>query len=213
MKNKLIKGVVVSFALSICTLANAGFIYDVNIEIGSERMTGTVETDGTLGFLTASNFIDVSLILNGAENLVFDYFDTIDSLFTAHVDRLTFDFINDVNGSTIIWFSGNSIDYLCFNDSEGLCDATPSHVTLGYPITSRLGGVDEVWATRTVEQVLEPSSLVIFALSLLTLVTRQMGKKFTVTVRRQTPRLFFQKTGEIVAATFHLSGWKKYQTE
>jgi hypothetical protein len=128
MKFKMLKAAFTGLVLTVSGFANASLIYNVDIQINTNSITGTLETDGTIGSLVASNFLDVSLILNDSENLMFSYFATAGDLFTASIDSLTFDFINNANGGTVIFFSGNSIPYLCFNNSDGNCDGNSSAI-------------------------------------------------------------------------------------
>jgi PEP-CTERM motif len=53
-------------AVSLCRAAP--ITYNVDQTIGAGSVTGTVETDGTIGILNANNFVDFNLLLNDGTN-------------------------------------------------------------------------------------------------------------------------------------------------
>jgi hypothetical protein len=58
--------------LSVVLCSAATITYDVNRTIGAGSVTGFVETDGTIGVLSASNILDWNLVLNEGTNPTFD---------------------------------------------------------------------------------------------------------------------------------------------
>src|ERR1019366_3589762 len=58
--------------LSVVLCSAATITYDVNRTIGAGSVIGFVETDGTIGVLSASNILDWNLVLNEGTNPTFD---------------------------------------------------------------------------------------------------------------------------------------------
>ena len=76
--------------------SGAGLIYEVDRIVAPGSITGTIETDGTLGVLTAADFIDWNLTLDAdGDSTTFGQLTGADSilrLLTATPTALVFDF-------------------------------------------------------------------------------------------------------------------------
>jgi hypothetical protein len=107
MKNKFLKFTLVGIVVAFSNLANAGLIYDVNLDHGTGSVFGTIETDGTIGDIALSNIVSINLSLQSTNinnNLLLD-FDRLaseGSLFKASQSELTFDFNGISNGGYTI---------------------------------------------------------------------------------------------------------------
>lgn len=73
LRKSLIMGIIgaASF-ISICTANAADITYDVNQTIGTGGVTGIIETDGTIGVLSASNILNWNLAVNANPQGAFD---------------------------------------------------------------------------------------------------------------------------------------------
>jgi hypothetical protein len=97
MKSKLIAA---SFAWAVimysATPSEADIIYDVNLTVGTGSVTGFIETDGTLGALSSSEFVNWSLLLiNGSYTYTLQPVDGVivnGAAVTATTTGLFFDF-------------------------------------------------------------------------------------------------------------------------
>ena len=119
------------WAAVILTLASAAasaapIFYNVNLTIGAGTVTGFLETDGTIGTLTAANFLDWSLkitdgvdtpdTLTGANSAV-----TLQgSLVTATLNAILFNFSGPLSGSYFyIERTSGPADFVCFGPGGG----------------------------------------------------------------------------------------------
>jgi hypothetical protein len=187
MKNKFLKFTLVGIVVAFSNLANAGLIYDVNLDHGTGSVFGTIETDGTIGDIALSNIVSINLSLQSTNinnNLLFD-FDRLasdGSMFKASQNELTFDFNGSSNGGyTIFWFaSGFDSGYWCLNGTPAICDGNNGASSLGFktdPLLDVLTGISTI-ASRDVQvDVPEPSTLAIFGLGLMGLASRRFKKQ------------------------------------
>jgi hypothetical protein len=90
--------------------------YDVNLTIGAGAVTGFMETDGTIGTLTPSNFLDWSLKIT-------DGVDTPDTLTGANSAITILGTAQSATSSTILFnFSTPPNSYFFFERSSGPAD-------------------------------------------------------------------------------------------
>jgi len=129
--------------------------YQVNRTIGAGRVTGFIQTDGTMGVLSAGNFVDWSLTLNSGTatfTLTGPLSGGNSSIFVRGTDVAAFD--------SLLLFNFSGIDYGVLIFEKGLfsglhyyCDATqpyecapgetvvPDSISEGYQNTQRRGVV------------------------------------------------------------------------
>ena len=136
-------GKVMVFAALIffCTQSQAGIIYDVNRVIGAGSVTGTIETDGTIGSILAANILNYSLTMtapniDGGVVNTFSNMQSSGAAFIATAEALLFDFQPSpgLTGSyTILWFNSpiGGRNYWCLD--SGACSGIASAENLGYP--------------------------------------------------------------------------------
>ena len=170
------------FIVSLMTaqLATASTFY-VNRAIGSGGVTGTIQTDGTLGVISGRNIrawnlvlddgVDTVNLVSGVNSEVTHY-----SIFTATATDLLFDFSNVLGDS--VHFQGPVIgsgrNYWCLEGANGGCvnfsSAETVRVTKTGPqqVAQRAGLVS--FATTTVP---EPTTLLLMGLGLLGFVKRR----------------------------------------
>jgi len=193
MKLNFFRSILLIVTFVVSTFANAGLIYNVNLDHGTGSVIGTIETDGTMGNINLINILNINLSFqstNVANNelQLFSAIYSDGSAFTASSNELTFDFINNSNGLyTLFWFTGqnsSNLSYWCLNgDSTGSCDGNTAASSLGYktnPQLDVLTGMSTI-ATRgnaTISNIPEPSTFAIFILGLVGLTIRQLHKKY-----------------------------------
>jgi hypothetical protein len=146
---------VLAAILSIASLASATPItYNVDRIIGAGSVTGFIETDGTIGVLSAANIVDWNLLLNDGTS-TFDLTGPLSGnnsvVFVQGADtsafgtQLMFNFSGIDNGIFLFQqglFSGNH--YYCDASQPGPCFAgetvVPISVTTGYQNDPNLRG-------------------------------------------------------------------------
>jgi hypothetical protein len=191
MKLNYFKSILLIVTFVVSSFANAGLIYNVNLDHGTGSVIGTIETDGTIGNINLVNIVNINLSFQSTNviNNELQLFSTIysdGSAFTASSNELTFDFINNSNGLyTLFWFTGqnsSSQSYWCLNGaSTGSCDGNAAASSLGYktnPQLDVLTGISTI-ATRgnaTISNIPEPSTFAVFILGVMGLITRKFFK-------------------------------------
>jgi hypothetical protein len=95
-KTHLLSACALALLSSVSTISSASIIYSVDRTIGTGTVTGTIETDGTLGFLSDANIVNVSLTASAPnlpgspESLI--YTGIVGNAVTATDTQLLFDF-------------------------------------------------------------------------------------------------------------------------
>ena len=121
--SKLAAAVTVLLGAAVCGAAD--ITYTVNDTIGAGSVTGTIETNGTTGVLTAADFLAFNLTLNGvgasanittpAEGVTL-----IGSNVTATASDIFFNF-SGTPGSLLLFGGGVGFTYFCSAVSFGSC--------------------------------------------------------------------------------------------
>jgi hypothetical protein len=144
--------------------------FNVNRSIGAGGVTGTIDTDGTLGVLSTANFTNWNLTLNdsvGTFNLLGPLSGSNSQLlvsgssFSATATDLLFDF----SGGGFALFQnpgiGSGLNFWCLESSNcsGLGNPGES-VALSYSLTqnSARSGIQSIATTAGAQSVPEPSS-------------------------------------------------------
>lgn len=151
--------------------------YNVSRTVGIASITGFMETDGTLGVLSAGNFVDWSLLLNDGTNTYNLYGPlsgnsssvyVVGSDVTATTNQILFNFSGSDSGYLLFQYGVGIHDgfhYYCDNTTASICLAgetvAPAYYTQGQTV-SRSGNV--VIAGSAVP---EPGSLLLFASGIL----------------------------------------------
>ncbi|MBY8974940.1 VPLPA-CTERM sorting domain-containing protein [Rhodobacteraceae bacterium NNCM2] len=126
-------------AASLSALPAAAATYNVNLSIGAGSVTGTIETDGTLGVLATGNITDWELALfDGVDNFTLfgdgsandnSQFVVVGSNLTATVNEIVFDF---TPGTGLALFqaptTGSGQTFFCIEG--GLCGAGAQSLTV-----------------------------------------------------------------------------------
>lgn len=126
-------------AAMLASVAAEAATYTVGLTVGPGSVTGTIDTDGTLGVLSIANITDWDLLLNdGATTFLLDGISNSAALvfgtaFTATATGLFFDFSGTSGSDAVIFqnpFIGAGINYFCLNDALGGCSGNPSAIGL-----------------------------------------------------------------------------------
>jgi hypothetical protein len=139
-RGRLIRAVAVLIPILLGSVAaKADIQYTVNRTVGIGSVTGTIVTDGTVGTLAASNFVDWNLLLNDGQS---DFYtltgplsgnDSVVDVFmsdvTASTSQLDFNF-SGVDGGFLLFqtnlFSGST--YYCASTASFACEQGESVV-------------------------------------------------------------------------------------
>lgn len=176
-----------AIALALATsaaAAHASTVYHLDLASGGTSAIGTITTDGATGTLGTANITDWNILLasaggtftlNGAANSQ----EQIGGAgVTATATGLFFDF-SATDGSYLIFQNpavGLVVNYLCFNDANGSCSASPGLVRVDTPAGpgafSIGSGVQQIASTLSATPI--PASLPLFisALGSLGVLTR-----------------------------------------
>jgi hypothetical protein len=127
---------VAGFAGLASGTALASTVYDLDLQSGSTRASGTITTDSTLGALATSDILNWHIVLDtGAETFTLNGPSNSEVMIvgddlTATAAGLFFDFSG--TGHFILQNPaiGSAKNYLCFNDSGGNCSLNPSLVAV-----------------------------------------------------------------------------------
>jgi hypothetical protein len=191
--NVVFAGIVLSVSCLV-NLANAGLIhYSVERSVGEYgKVTGTITTDETLGVITQSNIIDWNLVLNADSNV--DTFGLLFGPLSGNNSTITFfptsaiwsASTNAVNSLVIDFGFGNDNVFQITTGDYG----TVWQMQPGNPFKDELireshqiqefkyhGDVTHVIGTSNSIAVPEPSTLVIFALGVIGLVSRRFKNR------------------------------------
>lgn len=139
-----LKGLVLLAMLFISTSSSGATIYNVNRFIGGGSVTGTITTDGSIGILSSSNFLNWELHLNdsitsftlfglnsGSANSTLRL---VGDAFSATSSELIFDF--SVSGFSFALFQnptdGSGINWWCLEGTS--CSNNPGGETVGINI-------------------------------------------------------------------------------
>jgi len=163
-------------------MAKAGLIYNIDLTPNSGSITGTIETDGTIGTLQLANILNYSLTLN----------DSVDSYIINSINSTL-----NVNGSSQLFSTATE---LLFNfegtTSNWRWDASPlgehwmfalqAQTGNGYVFLNHNFRIDEHSQTENgytgiqvvaMTNIPEPSTLAIFALGMIGLASRRFKKQ------------------------------------
>ncbi|HYW44871.1 MAG TPA: PEP-CTERM sorting domain-containing protein [Bryobacteraceae bacterium] len=154
--------------LSSVFLSSASAIYDVNQTVGAGRVTGFIETDGTVGVLGASKILDWNLLLNDGTT-TFDLLGPLSgsnsalglvgSDLSATATLLLFNFSGSDSGYVLFQsphlFTGS--DFWCLASSNGGCSSEPIGETIN--VSPDPNQFTSVSGTVVVASVPEPSTL------------------------------------------------------
>lgn len=143
MKRNLLALAALVIAISPMTTNAASIVYDINRTIGAGTVTGFVQTDGTLGVLSAPNITDWSLTL-AAPNLFggspssISFASGSTSLFglatTATLSQLLFDF-SDAGSFFLLQSATNPFNFWCLETVNVSCTGSGpgEHMGQGSP--------------------------------------------------------------------------------
>lgn len=125
---RLVLAAIASFLLTAPSQA-VPITYNVDLEVGTAHAAGFIQTDGTLGVLDATNFLNWNLQLtNGSFSLTLnsavDTLTLFGSALTAQSTGLFFDF-NSADGSGLLFAA-----HLGFEDMLGAISGVPSTMSL-----------------------------------------------------------------------------------
>jgi len=182
--------------LFVSVAANASIIYNVDRIIGDGTVTGSIETDGTLGLLVDANITDWTLTLT-APNLDGGSPDVIflgsvlgshlisGSGFTATTTQLLFDF--GLAGEHFVLIGGNDTtqNFWCLETADGACTGNGIGEHMGWP-AGGFGGAQAAAQSvvytgsiviAEVQSVPVPAAVWLFGSGLLSLVGMARRKK------------------------------------
>ncbi len=176
------KALVVSVMLLFVGSANAAIIYDLDRTIGAGSVTGTITTDGTLGSLATSNFIDWELLISdGAGSFTLFGPGTAaansnllltSSSFIATLTDLIFDF--DAPGIALFQnpSNGSGVNWWCLDGTLANCAGTGDgsesvHVLSSTEYVLHSGEVTISTTSTNPVSVSEPGPLALVGLGLL----------------------------------------------
>lgn len=176
--NKILLSLIAAFMLVISTSSFGAIVYDVNRTIGAGSVTGTVTTDGTLGVLLTSNFLDWELLLNDSITSLTLFgpnsgstnsgLSIVGSDFSATSSDLIFDF----NGIGYALFQnpnpGSGINYWCLDASNCTGEPTGESVYFNGPI--QLSSLSGQQVIASVSSVPVPAAVWLFGSALMGLV-------------------------------------------
>lgn len=154
-------------------------MYNINLAVGPGSVTGTLETDGTTGFLSASNILSWSVTLfDGVDSATFANsdlgadFSANPTLLFADLNALTLDFTTIAGGN--LAFVGNIEGFAFFAAGSGNAPGGSMRIQhddeFGFPL--HIAGVSNIGAeTFTFGEVQgpvvpEPTTLALFGLGL-----------------------------------------------
>lgn len=176
------KLVTAALIMLFSTWASASIVYSVNRTIGAGTVVGSIETDGTLGTLNASNILDwtftlTSPTLSGGSPDIITKTGAIQTnefggFLTATLSDLLFDFSAGPAAAGFMLFQGGSTNYWCVQ-TNGCFDNLGSREALGFGTTGLTADIvgyrtQQVIASVT-NAVPEPTVLSLMAISLLVL--------------------------------------------
>jgi hypothetical protein len=180
-----------AFVFTLVFTGNAATVYNVNRTIGAGSVTGTIETDGTTGLLSAANITDWNLLLNDS-TATFNLFGPLSGNnssafvagndFTATTTELLFDFSGADHGLLLFQqglFSGNHYycdgtagNSACFVGETVTAISVSSHFELANPSGSQVIGT-----AQGTSPVPEPAPMILLAPVLLGFALLRAGRK------------------------------------
>lgn len=136
--------------LSLSTASYSGPTYNVNSIIGVGSVTGTIETDGTIGVLATANILNWNLVLNdGSSTFTITGNNSAvlvqGSALTTTTTQILFDFSTTAIGFVLFQNPsiGSGINFWCLESATGNCANNPSAETVrlsaAYVNTPRVG--------------------------------------------------------------------------
>lgn len=156
MYRKLIAACVGLAMMGLVWPASAAVIYSVNRTIGAGTVTGFLETDGTIGVLSDSNFVSSSItvdapnLLVGTKTLIIpgDEISVSGTALVATANKLFSDFSIEFN-QFVVSNSNSTLDTFW-------CLTGPSNITCGGSTTESIG----LGSSSSTAQVIGQSGLV-----------------------------------------------------
>ena len=169
---KTLNLVLIGAALFFASTVNAA-IYNVDRVIGQGEVHGYIETDGTLGTINFSNFIDYHLEITGPNFSngplgIIDISSSPSYLVGSGMSATSDDLLFDTTGSGfILWWTSNQSHYWCLEVSG--CSAGFASETLGYESSFGVNRIAQPgeFAFASVSPVPVPAAVWLFGTALI----------------------------------------------
>jgi len=176
-------------ALLGTALASAGSVFTIDNAVGAGSVSGTIQTDGTIGTLSAADILDWNLLLNNGSSTFTllgplsgnnSQLDAFGSDLSATATQLLFDF-TDLSTSGFYLFQnptiGSGMNYFCMETYTG-CTGAPAGESL---LISAGGGSQYTALSGTVVigtlAIPEPTTLGLVGLGAVILIARRKNHR------------------------------------